>query len=74
MIQIHGLNRRQRTLAAVLWALDTVDQVENFVKTLPDRDQKDCRAIMQVMVLESIDDDLQDVRQAADILNQFRLN
>jgi hypothetical protein len=71
-IEITGLTRRQQQFCAVLWALDTVDAVEDFIRTLPADQQMECRTIMQLMIAECLDD-VADVQQAADVLRSFML-
>lgn len=71
-IEITGLTSRQRQFCAVLWALDTVDAVEDFIRTLPGDQQLECRTVMQLMIAECLDD-VADVQQASDILKKFML-
>lgn len=56
MITIEGLNKRQRMLADIIWALDTKEQVTAFIQTLPDKQKKEALVVTQMMVLAFIDE------------------
>jgi len=55
MITIEGLNKRQRMLADIIWALDSKEQVTDFIRTLPDVQKKEAIVVTQMMVLAFID-------------------
>lgn len=56
MIEIEGLNKKQRLLADIIWALDSQDQVETFIASLPEQDRKDAQTVTQMMILAFIDE------------------
>jgi hypothetical protein len=57
--------------------LDGFDEVQAFIKTLPKREQKECRTIIELMkmaVVEQCYDGIkQEFTEAQSVLNQFKL-
>jgi hypothetical protein len=64
-------------LADIMWGLDGFDEVQLFIKTLPKREQKECRTIIELMkmaVVEQCYDGINsNMPEAASVLNQFKL-
>jgi hypothetical protein len=56
MISIEGLNRKQRLLADIIWALDSQDQVTAFIRSLPPKDRQEAETVTQMMILAFIDE------------------
>lgn len=52
-ISIQGLNNKQRALMDVMWAMDDIEKVNAFVKTLPTRDAQDCMSLIEIAIQES---------------------
>lgn len=72
MIQIEGLTKKQRMLADIIWSLDTQDQVQAFIKSLPEKDRKQAVVVTQMMILAFIDEvDTVDER-TIDIINKAK--
>lgn len=69
-IQIHGLTPKQMALADIMWAISTHEGVESFISTLPKKDQRDCRTIIELMQL-AFADEITDVTEAQELLAQF---
>ena len=55
MITIEGLNKRQRILADIIWALDTKDKVEAFIRSLPKPDQQQAITVVEMMIWAYVD-------------------
>ena len=71
---IDGLNAKQRALADIMWALDGYDQVQAFIATLPLRDQKECRSIIELMkmaVVEQCYDGIGEMTEATQLLQKY---
>ena len=71
---INGLNAKQRALADIMWALDGYDQVQAFIATLPLRDQKECRSIIELMkmaVVEQCYDGIGEMTEATQLLQKY---
>ena len=54
-IEITGLTKRQKVLADILWTFDEWDQVQKFVRSLPERDRIDCEGIVELMRLALVE-------------------
>ncbi len=72
MITIEGLNKKQRLLADIIWSLDTQDQVQAFIRTLPERDRREAQLVTQMMILAFIDevDSIED--ETVELINSFK--
>jgi hypothetical protein len=67
MITIEGLNKKQRALADILWAMDGTEQVHAFIAALHPKDRKDAKTVCELMILACIDE-CKDVELAEQIL------
>lgn len=72
MIQIEGLSKKQRMLADIIWSLDTQDQVQAFIKSLPEKDRKQAVVVTQMMILAFIDEVDTVDEQTIDIINKAK--
>lgn len=69
--ELHGLNQRQMFLADVIWACETKDKVNAFIRSLPTKAlRNEAEAIVDLMVLavveqcyDGITDNLEEARQ-----------
>ena len=53
---IEGLNARQRFLADIIWACDTKDRVDAFIRSLPTRElRNEARSIVDLMVMAVVE-------------------
>ena len=72
MIEIQGFTKKQQMLADIIWALDTQDQVQAFIRSLPDADRKQAQVVCEMMILAFMDDvDTVDER-TLDIINKAK--
>jgi hypothetical protein len=55
MITISGLTAKQRALLTVMWDIDSVDRVKEFIRTLPAADARDAHCLLQIAIWESIE-------------------
>lgn len=69
-IEIRGLSTKQMALADIMWTIDSKDGVESFISTLPKKDQRDCRTIIELMQL-AFADEITDTTEAQELLAQF---
>ena len=70
MIEIVGFNKKQRMLADIIWALDTQDQVQTFIRSLPKKDREQAQVVCEMMILAFMDEvDTVDERPI-DIINK----
>lgn len=72
MIQIEGLNKKQRMFADIIWSLDTQDQVQAFIRSLPKADRDQAQVVCEMMILAFFDEvDTVDA-QTIDIINKAK--
>ena len=69
-IQIEGLNLQQRLFADILWKCQGRDQVEAFIRGLPQTFQGEARVVLDMMVA-AVFDDITDTDLAQDLLDKF---
>jgi len=72
MIEIQGLNKKQRLLADIIWQLDSQEQVQTFIASLPTKDRKDAQTVTQMMVLAFFDE-VEDTQEAKRVIDKFKL-
>lgn len=74
MITIENLNQKQRMICDVLWNLDSKDQVLNFIRSLPDQDRADAIGLYHLMIIETLDQemDINDLSLAKQVLDKFK--
>lgn len=56
--KIEGLTAKQKRIADVLWSLDTMESVENFILSLPKKDMIDAHGILSLITYELLEDDV----------------
>ena len=54
-IQIQGFTPLQRDLADRIWSMDTEDQVQEFVSTLPRSLKREAWVVMQMIIAGELD-------------------
>jgi|LauGreDrversion4_2_1035121.scaffolds.fasta_scaffold11350_3 hypothetical protein len=72
MITIEGLNKKQRALADVMWAMDSTEQVRSFISALHPKDRQEAQTVCEMMILAAFDQ-VQDTPDASQVIQQFRL-
>lgn len=67
MITITGLTHKQKVFMDVMWTMESMPAVDAFIKTLPQRDQQDCRSLVAIAVQETLEQEgrIQDYEAAA---------
>ena len=55
MITISGLTDKQKALLTVMWDIDSVDKVQEFISTLPASDARDAHSLLQMAIWESLE-------------------
>jgi hypothetical protein len=65
MPTITNLTPRQKLLADLIWSCETQEQAVTLVQSLQGQDRQDARAIMQCMIMEVMEEQLEDYRDAA---------
>jgi len=72
MINIPGLNPKQRALCDIMWGLAEYNAVEAFIATLPRAERLECRSLIQLMIM-AFADEVSEVTEAKEVLDQFRI-
>jgi hypothetical protein len=74
-IKLTGLNKRQRVLADIMWAIPEWDDVEKFIATLPKRERIECEGIVEMMKMELVEGylSIENTQEANVVIDQFRL-
>lgn len=75
MISIAGLTPKQKTIMDILWTMDTMEQVEAFIKSLPRDDGIDAHGMIAIAVVDTVEleqglDQYED--QALDVIARAR--
>ena len=72
MITLGNLTRKQQVLCEVIWNLDTVEQVLNFVRSLPQKDKEQAQTLYTLMILETLDQemDIEDLSLAKQVIDK----
>ena len=76
MIELVGLSTRQVELLEVLWDLDSVNEVQDFLSTLDGNDQLECQTLMELLRLELMDETINllfSYKEANEVLSKFTL-
>ena len=55
MITISNLTPKQKALLDVMWELDTMDRVQEFIRTLPVQDARDAHSLLKIAIWETLE-------------------
>jgi hypothetical protein len=55
MITIPNLTQKQKMLLDVMWNIENISQVNDFINSLPYKDKIDARSLLQIAIDESIE-------------------
>jgi hypothetical protein len=55
MISIPNLTHKQKMLLDVMWNIENIQQVNDFINSLPYKDKIDARGLLQIAIDESIE-------------------
>jgi hypothetical protein len=58
MIELHGLTEHQVELLDIIWNIDSMPEVEEWVATLSDSDQMECHSLIELLAIEILDSQL----------------
>ncbi len=74
-ISIHGLTARQKEMLDIMWSMEELEDVEEWVSTLSEKEQKISEVLMQMVVLESYEGMLEEIEyltEANDLINRIK--
>ena len=55
MITIANLTPKQKALLTVMWEIDSMDKVQQFIRTLPAADARDAHSLLQIAIWETLE-------------------
>ena len=55
MISIPNLTPKQKMLLDVMWNIENIQQVNDFINSLPYKDKIDARGLLEIAIAESIE-------------------
>jgi hypothetical protein len=69
-IELHGLTNKHMTLCDIMWSLQSMENVESFIATLPEADQNECYNLIEMIRLSYLDQ-VDDVNEATQLLDNI---
>jgi hypothetical protein len=54
-ITVEGFTAKQRILADLVWNMDSANQVEKFIRNLPENDAQDARIVVAMITAAALD-------------------
>jgi len=72
MIQIEGLNAKQRILADLIWGMGSREDVDRFVRTLPEADAVDARIVITMMLWAFLDEVNEVDNSVKELIDSYR--
>ena len=73
MIEITGLNKRQKALADILWGIDDWNAVERFIASLPERDKIDCEGLLQCMRMALVEQYADELKEGGHFAESYEV-
>jgi len=72
-IRIDNLTPRQIALCDIMWAIESREGVESFISTLPPRDQRECRVLIELMQWAFLDEveSTEDAQEIIEKISQY---
>lgn len=71
MITIDGLTKEQVCMLDEMWALDSIAEIAEWVENLPEHKRPMAELLQHMLILASIDDDLEELSDATKVLDKF---
>ena len=72
MIQIEGLNKRQRAIADIMWMMNSKAECQRFIASLEPATRRDAETVVEMMIL-AVCDEVEDVALAQHYLKPYGL-
>jgi hypothetical protein len=73
MIQIEGLNKRQRAIADIMWMMNSRAECQRFIASLEPATRRDAETVVEMMIL-AVCDEVESVAESQHYLDKFRLS
>jgi hypothetical protein len=65
--KIDGLTKKQVTLLDIMWTLDDEDSLQNFIRSLPQRDRYQAESLSIILVHEMLEEFLDGVTRFPEV-------
>lgn len=72
MIEIQGLNQKEKALCDIMWTISSKEGVDSFISTLPKTDARTCTVLIELMQLAFLDE-ITDTHEANQVIDKFTL-
>jgi hypothetical protein len=71
MITIDGLTKEQVRMLDEMWELDSMEQMAEWMENVPESKRPMAELLHEMLILASIDDDLEELSDATKVLDKF---
>lgn len=71
MITIDGLTKEQVRMLDEMWELNTMDEIAEWMESLPEQKRPMAELLQEMLILASIDADLDELSDATQVLKKF---
>lgn len=71
-IEIQGLTPAEMVFCSILWEMQSQEDLNMFLSSLPNNERKLCESLMQLMTLAAMDN-VETTDEAQEVLSQFRI-
>lgn len=70
-MRIEGLTKKQRMFCDIMYKFDYLDQINDFIESLPEEDRKLCVVAYHMMLAEALDQSI-DIETASETWKMLR--
>jgi hypothetical protein len=71
MITINGLTKQQVRMLDEMWELETMQEMAEWMENLPAERRQMAELLQEMLILASIDEDLDELSDATQVLEKF---
>ena len=71
MITIDGLTKEQVRMLDEMWELDSMEEMAEWMENVPESKRPIAELLQEMLILASIDDDLEELSDATKVLDKF---
>jgi hypothetical protein len=71
MITIDGLTKEQVLMLDEMWELDSMEEMAEWMENVPESKRPMAELLQEMLILASIDDDLEELSDATKVLDKF---
>jgi hypothetical protein len=71
MITIDGLTKEQVRMLDEMWELDSMEEMAEWMENVPESKRPMAELLQEMLILASIDDDLEELSDATKVLDKF---